>query len=432
MPIIFASSLLIFPSFVFNSLSRATLACVPTPGLRARPWPASSRNCPTPSSGRVTSTRSCYIVLIYFFCYFWTAITFNPKDMADNLKDYGSFIPGYRPGRRTADYLEKVMLRITYVGAAFLALVAVIPSLVQTSLNVDFTVASFLGGTGPADRRSASASTWCRRSTAIWSCEITRAWSTGSDRRAANSQPWAGHRIRAPRWTSDCRYRPAIWYDRFRRLGGVELASIEEELERRVFPSRHRSPAVLSPLSCRPGTERGPPGRPTAPELEEPARDALMREAGRVVAKALDRVRRWPCRSDHRRHGRRRGRRLPGTRCHPAVPGLPEHGQGETAVPGRRSVASINEHVVHGIPNRRPLKDGDIVSIDTGCKISGWCGDSAVTLAIGADFRPDVQKLLDVTLRSLNLAHPGHGPLPLLVGSRQPDGTLRQEPGAST
>ena len=68
--------------------------------------------------------------------------------MADNLKDYGSFIPGYRPGRRTADYLEKVMLRITYVGAAFLALVAVIPSLVQTALNVDFTVASFLGGTG--------------------------------------------------------------------------------------------------------------------------------------------------------------------------------------------------------------------------------------------------------------------------------------------
>ena len=57
-----------------------------------------------------------YVVLIYFFCYFWTAITFNPKDMADNLKNYGTFIPGYRPGRRTADYLEKVMVRITYVG----------------------------------------------------------------------------------------------------------------------------------------------------------------------------------------------------------------------------------------------------------------------------------------------------------------------------
>ncbi len=71
-----------------------------------------------------------YVVLIYFFCYFWTAITFNPKDMADNLKNYGTFIPGYRPGRRTADYLEKVMVRITYVGAGFLALVAIIPTIV--------------------------------------------------------------------------------------------------------------------------------------------------------------------------------------------------------------------------------------------------------------------------------------------------------------
>ena len=89
-----------------------------------------------------------YVVLIYFFCYFWTAITFNPKDMAENLKDYGSFIPGYRPGRRTADYLEKVMLRITYVGAAFLSLVAVIPSLVQNAAERRLHVASFLGGTG--------------------------------------------------------------------------------------------------------------------------------------------------------------------------------------------------------------------------------------------------------------------------------------------
>jgi preprotein translocase subunit SecY len=89
-----------------------------------------------------------YIIMIYFFCYFWTAITFNPKDMSENLKDYGSFIPGYRPGRRTADYLEKVMMRITFVGAAFLSLVAVIPSIVQSQFHVEFAVASFLGGTG--------------------------------------------------------------------------------------------------------------------------------------------------------------------------------------------------------------------------------------------------------------------------------------------
>ena len=148
MPIIFASSLLIFPSFVFSSLARATS------GMRTDNWSVGSffawlfQEVADAFQRQSYIYTVCYIILIYFFCYFWTAITFNPKDMAENLKDYGSFIPGYRPGRRTADYLEKVMLRITYVGAAFLALVAVIPSLVQAALGVDWTVASFLGGTG--------------------------------------------------------------------------------------------------------------------------------------------------------------------------------------------------------------------------------------------------------------------------------------------
>ncbi len=148
MPIIFASSLLIFPSFVFSSIARATSS------MRSDNWTIGSffagmfQELADAFQRQSYIYTVCYIILIYFFCYFWTAITFNPKDMAENLKDYGSFIPGYRPGRRTADYLEKVMLRITYVGAAFLALVAVIPSLVQAALSVDWTVASFLGGTG--------------------------------------------------------------------------------------------------------------------------------------------------------------------------------------------------------------------------------------------------------------------------------------------
>ena len=121
MPIIFASSLLIFPSFVFSSLARATSS------LRTDTWTVGSffagffQEIADAFQRQSYIYTVCYIILIYFFCYFWTAITFNPKDMAENLKDYGSFIPGYRPGRRTADYLEKVMLRITYVGAAFLA-----------------------------------------------------------------------------------------------------------------------------------------------------------------------------------------------------------------------------------------------------------------------------------------------------------------------
>lgn len=149
MPIIFASSLLIFPSLIFNGLARATA------GLRSETsWTVGSFFATTFQDMADAFQRQgylytvCNIIMIYFFCYFWTAITFNPKDMSENLKDYGSFIPGYRPGRRTAEYLEKVMLRITYVGAAFLSLVAVIPSLVQSWLGVDFTVAQFLGGTG--------------------------------------------------------------------------------------------------------------------------------------------------------------------------------------------------------------------------------------------------------------------------------------------
>ena len=86
--------------------------------------------------------------MIYIFCYFWVAITFNPKEIADNLKDHGSFIPGYRPGKSTADYLERVLMRITYVGAAFLAIIAIIPSIISSELGVDYRVASFYGGTG--------------------------------------------------------------------------------------------------------------------------------------------------------------------------------------------------------------------------------------------------------------------------------------------
>ena len=148
MPIIFASSLLMFPSIILNFLHRTTM-----PWLTARGgWRHAvavvfDEGADAFQKQGYTYTLF-YILLIYFFCYFWTAITFNPKDMAENLKDYGSFIPGYRPGRRTADYLEKVMLRITYVGAAFLSLVAVIPTAVQTSLGVDPTIAAFLGGTG--------------------------------------------------------------------------------------------------------------------------------------------------------------------------------------------------------------------------------------------------------------------------------------------
>jgi preprotein translocase subunit SecY len=135
MPVIFASSLLLIPVFGFKWIAQTFHA----------DW-AFNLSSSFERQGYLYNVM--YIMLIYFFCYFWTAITFNPKDMANNLKDYGSFIPGYRPGKRTADYLEKVIMRITYVGAAFLAIVAIIPSLISSALEVNYAVASFYGGTG--------------------------------------------------------------------------------------------------------------------------------------------------------------------------------------------------------------------------------------------------------------------------------------------
>jgi preprotein translocase subunit SecY len=140
MPIIFASSLLMFPWFILRQVT-PFVANVPVLGPLVTALDNTFQN-----HGYVY--QLAYIGLIYFFCYFWTAITFNPKDMANNLKDYGSFIPGYRPGNRTAEYLERVMVRITYVGAAFLSLIAIIPTVVSGSLGIDYLVASFYGGTG--------------------------------------------------------------------------------------------------------------------------------------------------------------------------------------------------------------------------------------------------------------------------------------------
>jgi preprotein translocase subunit SecY len=140
MPIIFASSLLMFPLLLFSQLDQAVVGGTSW-------WAKFVHWCHEVFSREGFVYNLLYLILIYFFCYFWTAITFNPKDMADNLKNFGSFIPGYRPGKRTADYLEKVMVRITYVGAGFLAVVAIIPTLISASLDINWVIASFYGGT---------------------------------------------------------------------------------------------------------------------------------------------------------------------------------------------------------------------------------------------------------------------------------------------
>ncbi len=148
MPIIFASSLMIFPSMLFNWMGAA--------------MPLSADSGPVYTffasifdvlQGEFANMNGylyalVYIGLIYFFAYFWTTVQFQPKEMATQLRDNGSFIPGLRPGPRTADYLEVVMERITYVGAGFLAVIAVIPTIVSGLFDIPFTVTQFLGGTG--------------------------------------------------------------------------------------------------------------------------------------------------------------------------------------------------------------------------------------------------------------------------------------------
>jgi len=135
MPIIFAVSLMMFPAMIFEAI--------------ANRWHNSFISFLAYDFSRQMYLYNLfYILLIYFFAYFWTTVQFQPKEMAKNLQDYGSFIPGLRPGRRTAEYLEQIMERITYVGAAFLCIIAVIPTVVAQALQIPWVISAFLGGTG--------------------------------------------------------------------------------------------------------------------------------------------------------------------------------------------------------------------------------------------------------------------------------------------
>jgi len=134
-PVIFAISLLAFPSTISSWMPTSSFSRF------VEIWFS--------MNGRLTSIPYLlvYGVLIIFFTYFYTAITFNPVDVAENLKKYGGFIPGLRPGRPTAEYLSKILSRITLAGGIFLALIAVLPTIVigLTGLkNIQFGGTSLL------------------------------------------------------------------------------------------------------------------------------------------------------------------------------------------------------------------------------------------------------------------------------------------------
>ncbi len=133
-PIIFAQSVILFPATIAGFLPRAGFL---------------------QSTARFLDPGSLvysliYALLIVFFTFFYTAITFNPIEVGDNLQKYGGFIPGIRPGKNTAEYLDYVMTRIAASGAVFLAVIALFPNIVSSPrvLNIPFLVASFFGGTG--------------------------------------------------------------------------------------------------------------------------------------------------------------------------------------------------------------------------------------------------------------------------------------------
>src|SRR5712692_7776365 len=125
-PPIFASSIIAFP---------ATIA-----GFIQIPWVQQAGTMLAP--GSVTYTI-LYVSLIVFFCYFYTAVVLNPVDIADNMKKYGGFIPGIRPGQRTSDYIYRVLNRITFAGSLYLAGVCIIPEILIYKLGVPF----YFGGT---------------------------------------------------------------------------------------------------------------------------------------------------------------------------------------------------------------------------------------------------------------------------------------------
>ncbi|MBI3783058.1 MAG: preprotein translocase subunit SecY [Deltaproteobacteria bacterium] len=125
-PPIFASSLLVFPGTIANFVDH--------------PWARAAATYLTPGGWFYDLL---YVGLIIFFCYFYTAVSFNTADVADNMKKFGGYIPGIRPGQRTAEYIDRILARITLVGALYVSAVCVLPSILIGRFNVPF----YFGGT---------------------------------------------------------------------------------------------------------------------------------------------------------------------------------------------------------------------------------------------------------------------------------------------
>lgn len=125
-PPIFASSIIMFPATVANFIDI--------------PWVQRAAKSLTPGS---LVYDIFFVVFIIFFCYFYTAVTFNPIDVAENIKKHGGYIPGVRPGKETSDYLDTILTKLTFAGAIYISIVCVLPSILIGQFNLPF----YFGGT---------------------------------------------------------------------------------------------------------------------------------------------------------------------------------------------------------------------------------------------------------------------------------------------
>jgi preprotein translocase subunit SecY len=130
MPIIFASAILAIPATLLKMMPYDWAQSIAGSFLPGQP-----------------AYQITFALMILFFSYFWVATQFNPIQIADNLKRQGGYVPGIRPGRPTADYLDRTMTRLTLAGAVFLTIIASLPSFVSTQFKMPMLVASFFGGT---------------------------------------------------------------------------------------------------------------------------------------------------------------------------------------------------------------------------------------------------------------------------------------------
>jgi preprotein translocase subunit SecY len=125
-PPIFASSIIMFPATIGNFINI--------------PWVQKASKSMTPGNW---AYNLFYVAFIVFFCYFYTAVTFNPIDVAENVKKQGGYIPGIRPGKETSEFLDRVLTKLTFAGAIYISAVCVLPSILIGKFNLPF----YFGGT---------------------------------------------------------------------------------------------------------------------------------------------------------------------------------------------------------------------------------------------------------------------------------------------